>query len=59
LIIRHVLKYIKKQSQEYRSNFGEQIQLNKLGDRMSSYFNGLSMSGDARPLAVSLILGAT
>eukprot|EP00596_Hydrurales_sp_CCMP1899_P002434 CAMPEP_0119034474 /NCGR_PEP_ID=MMETSP1177-20130426/1462_1 /TAXON_ID=2985 /ORGANISM="Ochromonas sp, Strain CCMP1899" /LENGTH=284 /DNA_ID=CAMNT_0006991929 /DNA_START=180 /DNA_END=1031 /DNA_ORIENTATION=- len=56
---RHVLKYLKKQAQEYRSNFGEQIPMNKLGDKMSSYFNALTMSSDTRPLAVSLILGST
>ena len=55
---RHVLRILRKEAQEYFTNFGESIPLLSLADRMSSYLHGLTLSSDTRPLAVSVIICA-
>lgn len=55
---RHVLSMLRKEAQDYRSNFCEPIPLGLLADRVSSYLHELTLSADTRPLAVTILLGA-
>lgn len=53
---RNVLRVLRKEALEYRSNFGEAISIQALAESASSYLHGLTLSSDTRPLAVSVIL---
>ena len=55
---RHILSLLRKEAQEYRSNFCEPIPLGMLADKISSYLHELTLSSDTRPLAVTILLGA-
>lgn len=55
---RNVLRILRKEAQDYRSNFGESIPLKSLAERLSSYLHSLTLSSDTRPLAVSVLICA-
>ena len=55
---RHILSLLRKEAQDYRSNFCEPIPLDLLADKISSYLHDLTLSSDTRPLAVTILLGA-
>ena len=55
---RYVLRLLRKEAQDYRSNFGEGIPLKSLAEKLSSYFHELTLSSDTRPLAVSVLICA-
>ena len=53
---RNVLRFLRKEAQDYRSNFGEGMPLKSLAEKLSSYFHELTLSSDTRPLAVSVLI---
>lgn len=55
---RHILKLLRKEAQDYRSNFGESIPAIVLSDKVAAHLHDLTMSPDTRPLAVTVLIGS-
>lgn len=55
---RHILKILRKEAQDYRSNFGEPIPASVLSDKVAAHLHDLTMSPDTRPMAVTVLIGA-
>lgn len=55
---RHILKILRKEAQDYRSNFGEPIPASIISDKVAAHLHDLTMSPDTRPMAVTVLIGA-
>ena len=55
---RHILRIMRKEALDYRSNFGQTIPVGLLADKTCAYLHDLTLNGDTRPLAVTVLLGA-
>ena len=54
----HVLKILRKEANEHKSNFGVSCSAKKMADTISSYIFDLSRTPSIRPLALSIIIAA-